>query len=80
MPREVKAKDEPPEPPKHKDEKFQVRLDPDMAREAKERAAPHGGLSAVIRALIRLWLDEGIDPNAIGQETRQAPKRKKKQK
>ena len=71
----------PPEPkkkPKHKDERIEFRADPDLKKRASKKARKHGGLGAVLRALLRLWTDEDIDPNLIGDEHRRAPKRKKK--
>ena len=74
----IQTPPEPEEPPKHKDAKFELRLDPELKKAALIKARKHGGLSAVLRALLRLWMDEQIDPELIGQEHRRAPKRKPK--
>ena len=63
--------------PKHKDERIEVRVDPDLKRRALKKAKKYGGLGAVLRALLRLWLDGSIDPDLIKPEKRRAPKRKK---
>jgi hypothetical protein len=48
-------------PPPAKQVKFQIRLDADLADKAIDKAAPMGGLSAVVRAMLRRWVESGIE-------------------
>jgi hypothetical protein len=80
MPREVKAPEPPRKPPSHQDERFDTRIDPELLRQAKDKARGRGwSLGAVIRALLRLWVSEDvIDANDVGQETTRAPRRQRR--
>ena len=79
MPREI-VTPEPPEEPKHKDKKFQLRLSPEDLEQAKQRARPYGGLSAVLRAFLRAFVrgERNFDIDDLTQENTPAPKRRKK--
>lgn len=74
MPQSLHAPAPPPEPPGHKDKRIEIRIEPDLADRAARKANAHGWtVSAVLRALLRLWTDEDlIDPQAIGNEVSQA--------
>jgi hypothetical protein len=63
--------------PEHKQAVLQIRLDPVLAKEAAEKAQPLGGLSAVIRAMLRRWVESGgvITDNDVLQELVAAPRR-----
>jgi hypothetical protein len=67
-----------PTPPLKKDVKFQIRLDPQLAEDAAARAASLGGLSAVIRVLLRRWLESGdeIPDDEVLRELVSAPARR----
>jgi hypothetical protein len=45
---------------KPKDKKLIIRIETDLAETAQRKALRHGGLSAVVRALIRLWVEKDI--------------------
>lgn len=63
MPR-TKADDAPP-----KQATIQIRLDDDLAKAVAEKANQYGGMSVVIRALLRRWLkDDIITPAEIVRE------------
>ena len=47
-------------PAKPKDKKLIIRIESDLAETAQRKALQHGGLSAVVRALIRLWVEKDI--------------------
>jgi len=61
-----------------KEEKLQIRIDVELARRARKKALRYGGLSAVVRALLRAWLerDDLIAWDAIARENERASKRK----
>jgi Arc/MetJ family transcription regulator len=43
-----------------KDELLQVRIDADLLAEVQKKAERFGGASAVVRALLRRWVEEDI--------------------
>lgn len=59
-----------PAPPDPKDDLIQIRLDADLAKQAKRKARSHGWkLSSVMRALLRLWVAEDVvSPEDVGAE------------
>ena len=65
---------------REKDERLDVRLDPELARLVKQKAKSRGwALGAVVRSLLRLWVDEDIvSAEDVGRETERAPRRGKK--
>ena len=69
--------------PNQKDNELKIRIDAEMARQAKFKAAAYGGLSVVIRALLRAWLDSGrvtLTAEDILREHNRAPKSPRKKK
>ena len=73
------AKKPPPrEAPPGKEEQIKVRLDSDLVARAKQKALRYGGLSAVVRALLRAWVERDIITwDDIAVENLRAAKRKK---
>ncbi len=64
-----------PESAPPKEFKLQIRMDDDLARQAMKKALRYGGLSAVVRALIRRWVeDDIISDDDIIRENIRAPK------
>ena len=65
-------------PPKNVDIIF--RLDPDLKRRVEEKAQTRGwSVGAVLRALLRTWLEEDIvDATEVGSENLRAPKKQRK--
>ena len=65
-----------------KDEKIEVRIDPELAKQAREKAEAHGwSLSSVIRALLALWVEEDVvHSKEVGKQNTRAPRSKKKAK
>jgi hypothetical protein len=60
--------------PAQKEVKLQIRLDAELHRAALKRASEVGSLSAVIRALLRKWLDDGgLTDDDILREMMSAP-------
>lgn len=57
MPRKASSK---PSPVPRKQALIQIRLDDDLARQVAEKADQYGGMSPVIRALLRRWVKEDI--------------------
>jgi hypothetical protein len=59
---------------------FQIRLDAALVEKAQDKAQPLGGLSAVIRAMLRRWVESGgvITDDEILQELIAAPRRPRK--
>lgn len=54
-----------------------VRLDPELAEKVREKAGRSGGTSAVIRALLRRWLEQDlVTPDDILAETARAQERR----
>lgn len=74
------AKKPPPrEAPPGKDEEIKVKLDSDLAARAKQKALRYGGLSAVVRALLRAWIERDIiADDDIAVENLRAAKRSRK--
>jgi hypothetical protein len=65
-------------PPVGKDEEIKVRIDSALASQAKQKATRYGGLSAVVRALLRAWVERDIIGwDDIAVENLRAAKRKK---
>ena len=65
--------------PPSKEAKFQIRLDAELADQAKEKAAEFGGLAPVIRALLRRWVkEELVSVEDILRETPRAPQKPRK--
>jgi hypothetical protein len=65
--------------PQPKDVKFQIRLDTELAEQAREKAAKSGGLAPVIRALLRRWLQEDlVSFEDIARELPRAPQKARK--
>lgn len=73
------AKKTPPrEAPPSKGEEIKVRLDAELASQAKQKAVRYGGLSSVVRALLRAWVERDIIGwDDIALENLRAAKRKK---
>jgi hypothetical protein len=67
-------------PKAHKDDVVRARIDPELHRQAKEKAENYGwSLGSVIRALLRLWVQEDVvKSNDVGEESERAPKVPKK--
>jgi hypothetical protein len=66
--------------PPPKDVKFQIRLDAELAEQARDKAAQLGGLAPVIRALLRRWVkDDLITFEDIARELPRAPQKSRKQ-
>ena len=65
-------------PTEEKDEAIKIRLDADLAAKAKKKALRYGGLSAVIRAFLRAWVERGgmVSEDDIARENERAPKTK----
>jgi Arc/MetJ-type ribon-helix-helix transcriptional regulator len=64
--------------PPGKDEEIKVKLDSELAAQAKQKALRYGGLSAVVRALLRAWVERDIiEWDDIAVENLRAAKRKK---
>jgi hypothetical protein len=63
-----------------KEERVEVRFDPELARRARAKAESRGwSISSVIRALVGMWVDEDIvDPTDVGSAAKRAPRTKKK--
>lgn len=78
MPRDLEAPPEPTPTPKRKEERMELRLDPDLAERARQKAQQRGWtLSAVMRALLALWVDEDvIAPEEVGRYADRAPKQR----
>ncbi len=67
--RRVPPKNKPVAPRPPKQAVIQIRLDDDLARAVAEKAAQYGGMSPVIRALLRRWVKEDlIGPEDIVRE------------
>jgi hypothetical protein len=65
--------------PPSKEIKFQIRLDAELADQAKAKAAEFGGLAPVIRALLRRWVkEELVSFEDIARELPRAPQRPRK--
>ena len=69
----------PRQPPKKKDERIEIRVDPELANRAREKAESRGWtLASVLRSLLELWVDEDvIDPKDVGRSSARAKKSKK---
>ncbi len=62
--------------PPSKEAKFQIRLDAELADQAKKKAAEFGGLAPVIRALLRRWVQEElVSFEDIARELPRAPQK-----
>ncbi len=68
--------------PPPKQVKVQIRLDAALADKAADKAAPLGGLSAVIRAMLRRWVEKGgvISDDDVISELIHAPRRREPRK
>lgn len=65
--------------PAAKEIKFQMRLDAELAGQAREKAAQFGGMAPVIRALLRRWLkEELVSFEDIAREWPKAPQKPRK--
>lgn len=70
--------EEPPSAPKKKDKMFPVRMDEDLYLAASRRAKRFGGLAAVIRALLKLFVQGELDSplqTMTPEERRRPPRR-----
>lgn len=65
-------------PTEEKDDSIRIRLDADLAAKAKKKALRYGGLSAVVRAFLRAWVERGamFTEDDIARENERAPKTK----
>jgi hypothetical protein len=65
-----------PDPPDVRDERINLRVSADLYRAAYQKALRYGGLSAVIRAMLRKFVEGTInfDLEALDDENRRAPK------
>lgn len=61
-----------------KENRVEVRFDPELGERARQKAESRGWtLSAVIRALVNLWVDEDIvDPTDVGTAAKRASRSK----
>ena len=77
MPAQPNPSDPPP-----KAERLELRLDPELARQVKEKARRRGwSLAAVMRALLARWVDEDVvEPIEVGQQSDRAPRKKRRRK
>ena len=67
----------PPDGRLPKEDTLLVRLDPEMAAKVRHKARRYGGASAVIRALLRRWLEQDIVTAAdVLAETQRAQERR----
>ncbi len=80
-----KDKPAPAPPPPARDVQINVRLDRKLHKDAKEKARPYGGVSAVIRAMLRAFVngERNFDIEDLAEENTPStkptpPKRKKK--
>jgi len=66
-------------PPK-KDKRIEIRVDPDLYDRATERAHIFGGLSAVIRAMLKMFAsgENNFDPEDLADAHRRAKKEPRK--
>ena len=73
------AKKTPPrEAPPGKGEEIKIRIDSALVAQAKQKALRYGGLSAVVRALLRAWVERDIiEWDDIAVENLRAAKRKR---
>lgn len=74
-----KRREEPP----FKAKKIEIRVDSELAKRAQQKALRYGGLSAVVRALLRQWVERDaitLTEDDIARENERAPKDKPKQK
>jgi len=69
-----------PEDVSAKDEELKFRVDPELRRQAEEKANTHGwSLSSVMRALLRLWVQEDVVSAAdVGAEKKRTPRKSRK--
>lgn len=68
----------PRESAKPKDRQLIIRIESELAEAAHRKALQHGGLSAVVRALLRLWVEKNIvTPEEIARANERAPRRSK---
>jgi hypothetical protein len=67
-------------PKPHKDEMLKARIDPELHEQAQKKAKDMGwSLGSVVRALLRLWVQEDVvSSKDIGEEAGRAPKQSKK--
>jgi Arc/MetJ family transcription regulator len=67
---------QPTDEPAPKDVKVQIRIDAELAAQVGAKARRYGGLSAVIRALLRRWAREDIiTPDEVLAEVSRAAQR-----
>jgi len=72
--------DDKPKSPKRKEERIELRVDPELAERARQKAEKYGwSISSVIRALLSLWTDEDvISSQDVGRHAKRAKKPRKK--
>ena len=65
-----------------KDEELKFRVDPELRKLAEAKADTHGwSLSSVMRALLRLWVQEDVVSAAdVGAEKKRTPRKPRKKK
>lgn len=83
MPQDLEAPAPKPKPGRRKDDRLEIRLDPELMDQAREKAATRGvTLGTAIRALLLFWLKEDhldTDDLAAGQARAvQRPQKKRK--
>lgn len=76
----INAPPPPPEAPKRKDERMEIRIDAELAARARQKAEARGWtLGSVMRALLSLWTDEDVvSAEDVGQQIKRVKKRKPK--
>lgn len=79
MPRTLETPEKPEKPPRKKGQRLEIRLDDELAQAAQKKADAHGWtLSSVVRALLGLWVEEGvISPDDVGRQVKRAPRKPK---
>jgi hypothetical protein len=67
-------------PASHRDEYIHLRVDAELKEQATEKARIYGGLSGVLRAMLKAFVggERNFDPEDLASEHTQAPKRRKK--
>jgi len=75
MPQELEAPTQKPKPGRRKDDRLEIRLDPELMDQAREKAAGRGvTLGTAIRALLLFWLKEDhLDDSDLAAGQARAP-------
>lgn len=62
--------------PKKRGEQFNIRADKELLDAARKKAQPYGGLAAVIRAMLRLFVsgEHNFEPEDLRDERIAAPR------